>query len=169
MLYLTDNNTTTSYNLNNTFSKGGLTFNYPDNFKEINSSKVVSGDKTNIDLITLASPDNKTKITATTMSLASYHETIEEFKDITVTNVGKSSDFQVLGDTTLNLTDIPEAYEVVYTLTNPKTSQFNKGFYLFIGNNNQVVYGIQVFGPNDTFNNTKSLYDKLIPTIKIEN
>jgi hypothetical protein len=92
---------------------------------------------------------------------------IEDIKDISKTNIIQSSDAQFLSDTRLNLKGIPEAYELIYTITEPTTNEFRKGFFLFIGKQGQTAYGIEVYGPNDTFNNTKSLYDKLLPTIKM--
>ena len=164
--FLSSNNN--NYNLNNTFSKEGLSFNYPNNFIETNTTNIVSGGSENKYLGTYSSPDNKTKIVVSESPLNNVpSETIEQLKDSSISSIKSSSDAQFLSDTTLNLTGIPEAYEVIYTGTDPKTNEFRKGFFLFLGKQGQKAYGIQVYGPNETFNNTKSLYDKILPTIKI--
>ena len=44
---------------------------------------------------------------------------IEDIKDISKNNIKQSSDAQFLSDTRLNLKGIPEAYELIYTITEP--------------------------------------------------
>ena len=165
-LYYQSSNTN-NYNLNNTFSKEGISFNYPNNFKENpNISFDVSGNP-KLKFLTYLT-DNKTSISVMMMPLELSDGSIQKIKDSSKKGIKESSDFQVLGDKKLNLTGIPEAYEVIYTMTNPEKNVLNKGYYLFIGQTGQIFYGIQVQGPIENFNNTKSLYDKLVPTIKIE-
>ena len=164
----TDNSGSKSYNLNNTFSKEGLTFNYPSDFKEINTSVIVSGTSDNIDLGTYASPDNNTKISATKISLVkSPTDTIRSLADYSMINWKGSSDFQKLSDVSKNVTGASEAYEIIYTNTDPETNKFIKGYALFLGNQGKAEYLIQVKGTNDTFENTKKLYNQMFPTIKI--
>ena len=161
------NSNTNNYNLNKTFSKDNLSFNYPSDFKEIPTSFTVSGNINDINLVTLSSPNNKTTIAVQEVNLKYTPSMIEDIKDISKTNIKQSSDAQFLSDTRLNLKGIPEAYELIFAITEPTTNEFRKGFFLFIGKQGQTAYGIEVYGPNDTFNNTKSLYDKLLPTIKM--
>jgi len=166
LFYQTSNNN--NYNLNNTFSKDNISFNYPSNFNETHLNFTVSPGSSVKTLVSLRGPNNETTITVQEVSLKDVPSmTIKELEDLSKTNIKANSDTQYLSDIKLNLTGIPEAYESIYSMTDPKTNKFKKGFDLFIGKQGQTAYAISVYGLNGDFNNTKSLYDKLLPTIKM--
>lgn len=163
---LPSNETITSYNLTNIYSNGGISFKYPSDFNET-VAKIYAGD--NEHLITLACPDNKTKIGVSKSSL-NPNLTVKELKDLSIRDWKSDSSLNVkiISDKQVNITGVPEAYEIITTSTDPDTKVFKKEIFLILGKQGQVAYSVEFSAPYEEFSNTKSLYEQILPTIKIE-
>jgi len=97
-----------------------------------------------------------------------YPITIKEIKDYSYKIWQNSTNTQIVSERTLNLSGIPEAYEIIDTSTNPENNEYMRVITLWIGKPGQVYYDIQFTGSNENFENTQALYDKVLPTIKME-
>lgn len=103
------------------------------------------------------------------MSLVGYsNATIKIIKDDVKSSIENHTDAKFLSDTSINITGASEAYECIYTSTDPTNNEFRKGYYLFFGKANKVYYGMQIFGLNESYKNTQSFYDQVLPTIIIK-
>lgn len=121
-----------------------------------------------MDIVTLGSPDNKTKIYVQKLSLKDLpSETIASIKDYNKLYAENKTDYKFLTDNEINITGSQNSYLCIYTSTDPWTNELRKGVEIFFGNENDTLYIMEIWGPKESFNKTQTLYEQIIPTIKI--
>lgn len=156
-------------NLNSNFSNGGITFNYPNDWKNATSSEtIVSGGSSLVDLGTLANSNGLT-LHISNGNLSSYGTTatIAKMKDITKQGIVNGTSAQVLSDNMTSINGV-NVYEISFTLKDPKSNQDQKSLYVVTGKDRQTVYYMQFIADTSTFDQNQDLINRIIGTIKIQ-
>lgn len=151
--------------LSETFSAGGLTFNYPSDWEIVESpGDIVSGGSGLYDLGTLAGSEIGLTISAADLSEGWM---VEEAKNVTKKSIQNVSAVQILSDTSRTVNGVT-VYEMIGTVKNTTTKQESKFLYVVTGKDRQVVYYMQFIGDVSAFDSNKAAIDDIINTIEIE-
>lgn len=168
-MFLSGCTTTTSQDLNKTFSQGGITFNYPKDWQiESRSSAgdIVGSGRDVQDLVTLVSP-NGIILHVSKANLSSSNLTIDVLKEATIENIKNSAQGQVLNETNTTVGGLI-VYEVLMNVKDPKTITDQKILSVITGKDGQSAYYIQFIAENSTFDSNRDLINKILNTRRIE-
>jgi len=158
--------TSNSMDLSQTFSNGGISFNYPSDMNNTNSSTVVSGGSSLVDLGTLAASNGYT-IAVSKADITGSGATIEQMKEATNANIKKgSSTAQVLSDNTTTVNGV-KVYETLMTMKDPSSNDV-KSLFVTTGKDGQTVYYLQFIADPSTYDSNAQLTNNIINTIKIQ-
>lgn len=155
-------NTANTISLSKTFSKSGITFNYPSDW-ETKKTKSSTDNTQNIGV--LVSPSDfgvfvdKEDIPAGVTVKEAYENTKKNFKK-------DPSTLEFIGESQKTINGI-KAYEMIFTL-DAGEDKINKCRYLVMGKNDDVVYYLQFMCPESSYNSNEDVMDDIINTIKIE-
>jgi PsbP-like protein len=160
--------TSNSMDLSQTFSNGGISFNYPSDMNHTNSSSVVSSGSSVADLGTLASSNGLTIAVSKADLSSSPGVTILQLKDLTKENIKNgSSSAQVLSDNITTVNGV-KVYELLMTLKDPSSNSDMKYLTAITGKEGQAVYYVQFIADPSTFDSNKELINNIINTIRIQ-
>jgi hypothetical protein len=159
--------TSSSQNLNSTFSSGTFSFNYPSDWTNGTSTgDIVSGGTSIQKLGTLVSPNGVTLlISGADLSSLGSNVTISEVKDLTKQNLLKISSTQILSDNSTTVNGV-KVYELTFTFKDPNTNKDQKSLYVVTGKDGQTAYYMQFIADTATFDQNQDLINQIINTIK---
>lgn len=163
-LNTTSSNTTPASTtaLTQTFSKSGITFNYPSDWESTDAKYATSGDSQELGALRGSSDFgvivNKQDMTATVKE--AYENTKNSLK--TATEISP----QLLSESQITVNGIT-AYEMIYTYKGDNSKEF-KSMYVIIGKDGQVVYYLQFIDSLSSFDSNKKVMDDIVNTIKIQ-
>jgi hypothetical protein len=164
----TDSGTATNssgVSLDKTFSKSGITFNYPSAWKNSKYKAIVSGESAVQQLGTLS--NSQASVIVQKVDIASIGGgTIEQLKDYNKKYIPESSNAQVLSDTQSTVNGLT-AYELIFSVTDPSTNEEQKHYYVFIGKDNVVGYYLDFASLESDFDQELPLFKDIEQTIKI--
>ena len=167
-----DSNHSLAQDLNQTFSQGGLTFNYPSDWVNATLGDDIGGlsAAVNIGALKMPSPHHLTLyIDRENISSNTSIEFVKEkYKGIDK-NSPAAHKFQVLSDTKRIINGLV-VYEVTSLEKDYASYQFveYKHLMLLMGKDGQVVYYLEFVDHNSTFDNNRPMIDRIINTIKIQ-
>lgn len=156
-----------SQDLSQTFSQGGLTFNYPGDWNDTryNKDENISGGSVVQPMGLLISPKNITlHVDRANVSGAGY--SIESLKENAKSGL-KNDGYQILSDTRTTVNGVV----VCELLANKKDSALNKdlkGLYVVTSKDEKVVYYLAFSAETSIFDNNRQLMDNIINTIQIQ-
>jgi hypothetical protein len=159
--------TSTSEDLSQTFSNGGITFKYPSSISPTNETTgtVVSGGSGISQLGTLAG--NGLTIHVSKADLNGTGLSVQNLKDATKENIRNGTSITMLADnsTTANGLTI---YEFTFTMKNPTSNTDSKSLYAITGKDGQIVYYLQFVADPNTLDSNMQLINKIINTIQVQ-
>lgn len=160
--FIPDLSTINTTSLDKTFSKGGITFDYPSDW-ETKKTKSSTDNTQNIGV--LVSPSDfgvfvdKENIPEGVTVKEAYENTKKNFKK-------DPSTIEFMGESQQTVNGI-KAYEMIFTL-DAGDDKINKVKYLVLGKNGQVVYYLQFMCPESSFDSNEKVMDDIIDTIEIQ-
>ena len=159
--------TSSSQNLNKTFSNQGLTFNYPSDWTSGNFIGQDAVILTNLTELGVLDSPTGLELTISQVNLTSIasNTSVESFKNSSKTSLINES-AQILSD---NQTNVNGAiiYAVVYTKNNTSTNKSEKTMIVITGKDLQNVYIMQFIADPQIFDQNLQIMNKIIASIKI--
>ncbi|HML04570.1 MAG TPA: hypothetical protein VK426_02240 [Methanobacterium sp.] len=157
-------------NMNNTFSKGGLTFNYPSFYTEATGVDRISASQ-GVELLgTYEDSDADTNGDANFALLDVRKSSLDGY---TVEDEYKAqrksltqNGFALLSDTQSTINGV-KIYEFIYKTSDPTSGEEIKGTYMLFGNG-KYSYSIQIQGPADQFEKYNNVTEEVKNTIKLQ-
>ena len=151
--------------LDKTFSKSGITFNYPSSWENVQSSDVVTGGNKVIKLGNLG--DDSGQVFVQKVDLTKYPSTtIEQLRDLTKQSFKSSSDAQVVSDTRSTVNGVT-MYEMIFAVTDPVNNDEYKHYYVVTGKSGKAGYYLDFFSLSSDFDQQLPLFKDIEQTIKI--
>ena len=161
--------TSTSQNLNQTFSSQGISFNYPSDWTTGNfSAEDLPNNVTGlVRLGLLQSPDGMGMgISKVNLTAFSGNTTVAALKDLSKSSIINES-AQVLSDNQTNINGV-NVYAIVYTKNNTSTNKSEKTMQVVTGVDGQTAYLMQFTADPQTFDQDLQLINQIIATVKIQ-
>ncbi len=160
--------TSSSQNLNKTFSSQGISFNYPSDW---NNGNFTGEDAVNVTSLTrlgvLDSPSGLIlAVSKVDLSLLAGNMSVESFKNSSKASIANES-AQILSDNQTNVNGV-NVYAFVYTKNNTSTNKSEKTMIVVTGKDGQTAYYMQFSGDPQTFDENLALMNQIIATIKIQ-
>lgn len=157
-----------SVSLNNTFSNGSITFNYPSNWNTFSyTADVVSGGDQLQSLGGVETNDDNVSVTVSKADLTGYSYSIQYMAEATKANIKDNADVTILSNTQTTI-DNMTAYEFIFTLRDPTTNEESKHLYVTVGQAGNYIYYLDFKSPSTDFKNNYDLFNSMISTINIE-
>ena len=158
-------NSTNGISLDKTFSKSGITFNYPSSWENVQSSDVVTGGDQVIKLGNLG--DDSGQVFVQKVDLTKYPSTtIEQLRDLTKQSFKSSSDAQVVSDTRSTVNGVT-MYELIFANTDPVNNDEYKHYYVVTGKSGKAGYYLDFYSLSSDFDQQLLLFKDIEQTIKI--
>lgn len=153
-----------SGNENNTFSKKGITFNYPENWSEFPNfiNQIVSGDFHGIGALNEANGYAHLIIQKYNLSYLGKNS-VQEFQN-TIKDVDNSNS-TIIMDNTTSVNDLTIYKMVTYDHNPDNTTQ--KTLFVTTGKN-QTAYVLQFYSDPKLFDKYLPVFNKIVSTIKIQ-
>lgn len=150
--------------LGETFSRDGLTFDYPIGWEVVDyPGDVVSGGSSVKDIGTLTGSNITLSVSEADLE---GKWSVENAKEATLNNLKNYSAIKVLSDINKTVNGIT-VYEMTGTVEDPTTSQESKFLYVVTGKDRDVCYYLQFIADTTYFNDNENIINSIVDSIKI--
>lgn len=155
---------------NKTFSKSGITFQYPGNWSDNATMNFAKSAGKDVELIGTLGNENITL--AVQYVNGTKHPldimTTEQSKDFSISRCRETINPNILSDTNRQINN-KTAYELIYTIPDAVTNVTYKKYYVFINSaNNKNQYSLLFSAPESEFANYYEQFNSIASSIQIQ-